>query len=83
MSFLTLFFLINSLFLQCKAVISPITGKVIIICSARAMPCTQQVLKTLVKKEMNLSHGLGAYYTYIIILTFLVNNFVLIKQCPV
>lgn len=83
MSFLTLLFLINSLFLQWNAVISPITARVITISSARAMPYTQQAHKTLLKKEINLAHALGDNNMCIIILTFLFNNFVLLKQCPV
>lgn len=59
MSFLTLLFFINSLFLQWKAVISPITARIIIISSSRAMSYTQQALKPLLEKEMNLAHALG------------------------
>lgn len=83
MSFLTLLFFINSLFLQWKAVISPITARVITISSARTMLYTLQALETLLKKEMNLAHALGNNNICIIILTFLFNNFVMLKQCPV
>lgn len=81
MPFLTFFFLINSsLFLQYKTVISPITDEVILICCARAMPYTQQVLKNLLRKGINLGIiGLGDSYICSRYILSNSNNFVLIK----